>query len=246
MLEAEERAGNQMPGIADHWACMNTRCRNKGKACWRSKMPGAPDTADDHYPIPPDLFRRWSKEINDEISTLEQPSPQLVIALCRWRDRSRKKDESIAQLNQQSAASTAASTTSELLNIFLVTQLKQLTQQSTSSLATQYSAPLNSSPFRTQMDPQELLAEFFDWIMKQPGCNTERKIELFTKIKSTLVEEEWELDTLRERRDGKGMTDDIWDRYGFKIGTLAMIRSRISEFKLQRPHSSSSSNTSIN
>ena len=68
--------------------------------------------------------------------------------------------------------------------------------------------------------------------MKQLGCNTERKIELFTKIKSTLVEEEWELNTLWERRDGKGMTNDIWDRYGFKIGTLAMIRSRISEFKL--------------
>jgi hypothetical protein len=95
------------------------------------------------------------------------------------------------------------------------------------------------------MDPQDLLAEFFDWLMKQPGCNTERKIELFTKIKSTLVEEEWELDTLRERRDRKGMTDDIWERYGFKIGTLVMIRSRISEFKLQRPQSSSCSNTSI-
>jgi hypothetical protein len=82
--------------------------------------------------------------------------------------------------------------------------------------------------------------------MKQLGCNTERKIKLYTKIKSTLVEEEWELDTLQERRDGKGMTDDIWDKYGFKISTLAMIRSRISEFKLQRPHSSSSSsNTSI-
>jgi hypothetical protein len=116
-------------------------------------MPKAPNTADDHYPIPPDLFRRWSKEINNEISTLEQPSLQLIIALCRWRDRSRKKDESIAKLNQQSAASTAASTTSKLFNIFLVTQLKQLTQQSTSSLATQHAAPLNSSSFRTQTDP---------------------------------------------------------------------------------------------
>jgi hypothetical protein len=33
VLEAEERAGNQMPAIADFWACMNTRCRNKGKVC---------------------------------------------------------------------------------------------------------------------------------------------------------------------------------------------------------------------
>jgi hypothetical protein len=59
------------------------------------------------------------------------------------------------------------------------------------------------------MDPQELLAEFFDWIIKQLGCNTEWKIELYTKIKNTLIEEEWELDTLWERRDGKGITDDI-------------------------------------
>jgi hypothetical protein len=68
--------------------------------------------------------------------------------------------------------------------------------------------------------------------MKQLGCNTQWKIELYTKIKSTLVEEEWELNTLWERRDRKGMTNDIWDRYGFKISTLAMIRSKISEFKL--------------
>jgi hypothetical protein len=228
---------------------MNTRCRNKGKVCWRSKMPRALATADDHYPIPPDLFRRSSKEINDEVSTIEQPSSQLIIALCRWRDRSWKKDESIAKLDEQSTAYTAASTTSALLNVFLVTQLKQLNQQSANSLATptERSVPLHSSPFRTQMDAQDLLAEFFNWLMKQLGCHTERKIELFTKIKSTLVEEEWELDTLRERRAGKGMTDDIWERYGFKIGTLVMIRSRTSEFKLQRPQSSSScSNASFN
>ena len=80
--------------------------------------------------------------------------------------------------------------------------------------------------------------------MKQPGYNSERKIEIYEKIKSVLVEEEWELDTLRERRDGKGMTEDIWDRYGFKLGTLVTIRSKISEFKLQRPRSSSSQGSS--
>jgi hypothetical protein len=253
MLEAEQVTGNQMPVIADCWACMNTRCRNKGKICWRSKKLGAPDTADDHYPVPSDLFRRWSKEVNDEVSTIQQPSPQLIIALCRWRDRSRKKEESVAKLDDQSAAATAASTTSALLNAFLVTQLKQINQQNLSSSATsdsllEHSAPPNSSPLRTRRDPQDILAEFFDWMMKQHGCNTEKKIELYTKIKSTLIEEEWELNTLQERRDGKGMTENIWDRYGFKIGTLAMIRTKISEFKLQRPRSSSSHNsyTSIN
>jgi hypothetical protein len=73
----------------------------------------------------------------------------------------------------------------------------------------QHSVPSNSSLIHTQMDPQDLLAEFFNWMMKQLGCNTERKIELYTKIKDTLIEEEWELDTLQEKKDGKGMTDDI-------------------------------------
>ncbi len=214
-----------MLAIADCQACMNVCCHNKGKVCWRSKMCGAPDTTDDHYPIPPNLFRCWSKEVNDEIFTIKQPSPQLIIALYRWRDRSYKKEELITKLDQQLEVSTTASTTSALLNAFLVTQLKQLNQQSTSSLATpvERSATLNSSLICTQKDPQDLLAKFFDWIMKQPGCNTKQKIGLYTKIKSTLVEEEWELDTLQERRDGKGMTNNIWDGYGFKIGALAMI-----------------------
>jgi len=40
------------------------------------------------------------------------------------------------------------------------------------------------------MDPQELLAGFFDWIIKQPSCNIKQKIELFKEIKSTLIEEQ--------------------------------------------------------
>jgi hypothetical protein len=141
VLEAEQLAGNQMPAIADHWACMNTRCRNKGKTCWRSKKPGAPDIADDHYPVPTDLFRRWSKEVNDEVSTVEQPSPQLIIALCKWKERSYKKAEVATKTEEQSASATAASTTSALLNTFLITQLKQMNQQSLSSLAVPSSLP---------------------------------------------------------------------------------------------------------
>lgn len=243
-LEAEERAGNNMPAIADRWACTNTRCRNKGKTCWRSKTPGAPDVAEDHYPVPTDVFRRWSKEVNDGVSAVEQPSPQLVVVLCKVRDRSRKK-ESSARPDQQSAGPTEASATSTLLNTLLFSHLTQMNRQ---SLATpgplpEHSAAPNSSPIRTRSDPQDLLAEFFEWLMKQPGYNTERKIEHYTKIKNMLVDEEWELDTLRERKDGKGMTEDIWDRYGFKLGTLATVRSKISEFKVQRPRSSSSHNS---
>ena len=236
-----------MPAIADRWACMNTRCRNKGKTCWRSKKPGAPDIADDHYPVPTDLFRRWSKEVNDNVSTVEQPSPQLIIALCKWRDRSHKKTEAAMKTEEQSASATATSTTSALLNTFLITQLAQMNQQRLSSSAILSPLPEcfvpTSSPIHTEKDSQDLLAEFFDWLIKQPGYNNEQKIELYMKIKDTLVKEEWELDTLRERKDGKGMTEEAWDRYGFKIGTLATIRTKIPEFKLQRPRSSSSYNS---
>ena len=50
------------------------------------------------------------------------------------------------------------------------------------------------------------------------------------------------------KKDGKGMAEDIQDRYGFKIGILVMIQTKILEFKLQRPYSSfsHSSYTSIN
>jgi hypothetical protein len=242
VLEAEERSGNHMPAIADHWACINTRCRNKGKTCWRSRVAGAPDIADDHYPVPSDLFRRWSKEVNDEISTVEKPSTQIILALSRFRDRGRKKQESSAKPDQQSVAAADASTTSALLNVFLVTQLRQLNQQNspaTLGSLPEHPAQLHSSPIRTEKDPQELLAEFFDWLTKQPGFTSERKIQLYARIKNTLAEEEWGLDNLREKRDGKGMTEEIWRRYGFKLGTLAEIRSRISDFKHQRPRSSS-------
>src|SRR5579871_1987796 len=157
MLEAEELSGNHMPAIADRWACMNARCRNKGKTCWRSKAPGAPDTADDHYPIPSDMFRRWSKEVNDKISTVEQPSPHLIVAICKFRDRSSKKDESRTKSDQQSTATTEASTTSTLINALLVTQLRQLNQPlpsapAASSLLVERPALAGSSPFRTQKD----------------------------------------------------------------------------------------------
>src|SRR5436305_117022 len=102
---------------------MNTCCCNKGKVCWCSKKPGASDIADDYYSVPSDLFCHWSKEINDEVSTIEKPSPQLIVALCSWKDKSHKKEQSVAKLDEQSTAATVTSTTAALLNTFLITQL---------------------------------------------------------------------------------------------------------------------------
>jgi hypothetical protein len=43
------------------------------------------------------------------------------------------------------------------------------------------------SPIRTWRNPQDLLAEFFDWLVQQPGY--EAKAQSYTQIKRKLIEE---------------------------------------------------------
>jgi hypothetical protein len=76
-----------MPAIADRWPCTSSGCPNKGKTCWRNQKLNALDKPEHHYPVPAELFRRWSKEIIDEISTVEQPSQEIIVALVAWKER---------------------------------------------------------------------------------------------------------------------------------------------------------------
>jgi hypothetical protein len=46
-----------------------------------------------------------------------------------------------------------------------------------------------------------------------------------------LVDEDWSIDNLRTELKGGAITPAIWERYGFRMGTLAKIQSTISEFK---------------
>jgi hypothetical protein len=99
--------------------------------------------------------------------------------------------------------------------------------------------PAPSSPIRSETDPSELLAQFFDWFILR--SNQQQK-EALENIRTKLLDEDWNLDTLREERKGGAMTIAIWESYSFKLGTLANIRSKISEFKQQwRPQSQGSS-----
>jgi hypothetical protein len=41
--------------------------------------------------MPGDLFRQWNCEINEELSTVEQPSQNLIVQLVNWRERDCKK-----------------------------------------------------------------------------------------------------------------------------------------------------------
>jgi hypothetical protein len=38
----------------------------------------------------------------------------------------------------------------------------------------------------------------------------------------------------KAKRPDEGITLDIWEAYGFKIGLLARIKSKVSEFKKSR------------
>ena len=63
-------------------------------------------------------------------------------------------------------------------------------------------------------------------------------MELLENVKNKLLDKDWNLNTLCDERKGGAMTTAIWESYGFKLGTLANVQSRISEFKQQqRPQS---------
>jgi hypothetical protein len=102
----------------------------------------------------------------------------------------------------------------------------QLFPPSTESLQT-------SSPIRSDTDHSEILSQFFVWLMSQPGYDSEQQRRILEPIRDTLVDEDWDLDTLKSPDQ---MTMEICKEYGFKLGTLPRLRQKISEFKSQRNH----------
>lgn len=247
VLESEERAGNYMGQISDQWPCDNSHCRNKGKTCWRPGKLNGPDIAGNHFPVPGYLFQRWSQMIRDGEATVDEPSNTIVLALAREKSHAAKKQQKDIAKTEDPTTVTAS-----LINVLLAAQIRHLEPppsytHPSASRPIQDITPMNqlfspSSPIQTSVDPQIILEEFFDWLLQQQGNDSQRKQDILQRVKLQLVEDEWEVDTLRERRDGKGMTEAIWvENYGFKIGTLVMIRSRISEFKIARPRSQGSS-----
>jgi hypothetical protein len=221
-----------MPQIADRWPCKNSQCRNKGKTCWQNKkQPDGPDHVSNHYPVPGELFRQWNCEINEELSTVEQPSQNLIVQLVNWRERDCKKTAELPKPIEGS------STTDQLIQTFLVTQIRQLAQQQPSELPYALPTPIYpplpapSSPVQSDSDPSEILAQFFDWFIQRSSV---QQREALGDIQRKLLNEDWNLETLRDERKGGAMTVAIWESYSFKLGTLANIRSKISEFKQQR------------
>ena len=97
-----------------------------------------------------------------------------------------------------------------------------------------FEPPYNSSPVRSETDPIELLGQFFDWLVNQPGFNSEQQRALLEPVKEKLMEDQWNIDSFKPRKQDEGITMEIWETYSFKIGLLARIKSKVSDFKRSR------------
>jgi hypothetical protein len=234
ILATEEASGNRIPALASRWSCLNIHCPNKGNTCWQNKRGSETDRAEHHYPVSAHILQRWSREIQGGESTVEEPSQNIVCQLSAWKTRKQlktpepKNDPPDHQFK-------------ELVQLLTVRELQavrrdqqnqpQLFPPSTESLQT-------SSPIRSDTDHSEILSQFFVWLMAQPGYDSERQRQILESIRDTLVDEDWDLDTLKSPDQ---MTIEIWKEYGFKLGTLPRLRQKISEFKSQRNYISQSS-----
>jgi hypothetical protein len=254
---AEVAAGNYMDPIAEHWSCDVKGCLNYSKTCWRNLKPGAPENPAEHYPIAGDELRMWSREIKDGRSTVTEPSSRIVVALATFRERDRKK-RNLLSLNQSvTEASGPSNKIDKLLDIMIIEKLDKMANSTTQQLPQlpiyQPSYPIYhlpytpgssttlpqpappSSPIRSDTDSSKLLSSFFDWLVGQPGFGGHTK-EVLLQIKDQLVEDLWDIDSLRERRLGEkgGLSTNVWEAYGWKVGLLSRIRGKISAFKQYR------------
>ncbi|KAI9761717.1 MAG: hypothetical protein M1840_001721 [Geoglossum simile] len=168
------------------------QCRNKGKTCWINKLrPGVRDNAAEHYPVSGKIFRCWSREITNNLSTVEQSSQQIIV---------------LFQLVQNLYGNGSNSPVVP------------------SPYPPPYAPPVPLSPIHSSSDPSEVLIQFFDWLIAKSNA---QQMEILDNIKNKLLDEDWNLDTLRDERKGGAMTTAIWESYGFKLGTVARMSRSI-------------------
>jgi hypothetical protein len=48
------------------------------------------------------------------------------------------------------------------------------------------------------------------------------------------MEDQWNIDSFKPKKQDEGITMEIWETYGFKIGLFARIKSKVSDFKQSR------------
>lgn len=245
VLQNEAVTGNAGPAIAQIWVCRSSQCTNIGAICW-VKGSVLRDNPKNHFPISSELMRRWSKEIKEGNSTPEEPSSRLA---AEFAEEKATRQARAKGSNASAASKTAGSTNTErlmdkymqmkLLRLFEKEEVPTPSPRLGSSSGIQ-ALPAPSSPVHSVSDPADIMRQFFEWYIEHHGGGQR---EALLEICDKLIDEDWSLDYIRSESKGGGMTATDWQGYGFKLGTLAKIRGRISEFKRWRDCSNSSASS---
>src|SRR5947207_5286516 len=91
-----------------------------------------------------------------------------------------------------------------LVLTLIVAQLRQMNQPLQCPVPySNVDPPYNS---RSETDPVKLLGQFFDWLADQQGFRSKQQRALLEPIKEKLMEDQWNIDTLKPRKPDDGMT----------------------------------------
>jgi hypothetical protein len=242
VVQSEVVTGNPGPLITEKWVCRSSQCKNKGKICW-VKGTILRDNPRNHYPISGELMRRWSREVSEQASTIEEPSSKLVTEFVE--EKAERRNRSTALKAKKDTGSSSEKLFEQILKISMVNMMNQQTprQSPTGSPSTTSVVPLvaPSSPIRSSIDPEEVLHQFFEWYIEHHAPQQRTTMEA---ICTRLIEEDWTLDSLRTEAKGGAITQSLWQGFGFRSGTLVKIQEKISAFKRYRGSASSHGSTS--
>jgi hypothetical protein len=104
LLESESVTGNPGPKIAERWVCRSSQCKNKGRICW-VKGSTLRDNPQNHYPVPGELMRKWSKEISDAKVTVDELLLRLVADLVEEKAERRTRSKALKDSKKEAGSS---------------------------------------------------------------------------------------------------------------------------------------------
>jgi len=183
-------------------------------------------------------MRKWSNIVSNGNGTPEEPPGVIIAELAEWREERRIRQRQVQAKRKESETSS-----DKLFDRVLKMQLLHLTNQTTWNtpnppMVTQspphlppqlpYPPITPSSPIHSTTDSSEVLRQFFEWYIE---VHAPQQKEELLNICEYLVGEDWGIDDIRAVHNGGSLLEATWQGYGFKLGTLAKLRGKISVFK---------------
>jgi hypothetical protein len=239
--------GNWRPAIGRQWRCDAPYCKYKDKACWVDEQNSqAGGNAQFHYFINPDIMKRWSDEIHEGQSSVEEPSTKIKNALISLKVKrtgskaSPKRDatsDGMAEMRETMMASLAMSSnlvtliTAQMAANMGVSSIQTPAQVARSAPSVQVTAVTPSSPVRSEVrDQRQLMRDFFDWFIRDENAGIEDAHTL-QGIAFQLASDDWQVSDLRDPDRGGNIDSAYWSRIGGLPGTLVRIRKAFPRWK---------------